>query len=211
MTFSDKNTIMNVILMICIFNIVLLTSTLFYADHITGDVILTGSINSGETFEGSSLFIENNDITFSFRTRVTGSDVRRELLNITIKTPEGIEFSWQKMFGCQIFSGRNGVPIYDQIFGTTCVDSAMIFTPNSTGIYHIKISDAKFSTNIRLISGMAQLNLVFKGALAISWIGIIFNLFVFKHEIRYSTKKQALIALMISLITTYVAVQYSSI
>lgn len=198
MAFSDKNTILNVIMMIGLFSSVFLIFSLFFVERFTGDLVLTGSINHGETLEGRPIFIKNNDVTFSFGTTVAGSG-RSELLNIKIITPEGSEYSWVKKFRCNPDSA--------------CTDNTMIFKPISTGQYYIKISDADFHTNIKIISGMVnplKKPLIFIGAIVFSIVGIIFTAKVFNHEVHNPSKKQTLIALIFSLITTYFVVLYAS-
>jgi len=182
MAFSDKNTILNVIMMICIFNFVLLLGIpMFLLEHFTGDVVSSGTINSGEVFQDSPMFIKNKDVTFIFGTRVNGMEVKRELLNITLTTPDDIELSWKKGFECK--NTDKDKPI----LGTDCSDPTMIFTPKSTGIYHIKISDAKFNTKIEIISGMVnplkKNPLVYIGAIAFSFIVVMFISIIFHHDL----------------------------
>lgn len=205
MAFVNKNTILNVIMMICMFNFVFLIGSLFIVQRFTGDTVLTGSIDRGETFTGSPNFIQNIDVTFSFGTRVSGGMSLSENLKITVRTPEGKEYSWIKSFSCN--------SDLDDSEGVSCGDYTMIFTPRSTGTYNIKISDAEFNTDIRLISGMVnptKKGLVFVVPPVFSFIIMICVVKVFNHQISDLTIKQAFIAIMISLIITYVVVLYTS-
>lgn len=64
-------------------------------------------------------------------------------MNITITGPQNTEYSWQKSFGGQKQSGEY-------------IDDFTVFTPKSSGIYQIKVSNADFSTDVKLVSGMTH-------------------------------------------------------
>jgi hypothetical protein len=194
-TFVNKNTILNVIMMICIFNFVFLGGSTVLVEQFTGDVVLSGNINHGKILEGNPMLTENKDVTFVFESRYDSD------LHITIVNPDGIEFSWIKKF-------RTSEP------SKPTVDYTFVFTPKSTGTYCIKISNAKSYTDIKVVSGMinpTKNGLILVGSSVFWIIGMLFIAIHYNHQIHHSSIKQAIIALMISLITTYIVVLYSSV
>lgn len=131
------NSIINIIFLIAIFNFTFLILSVIVAGSITGEEVLSASIGSSNDIDESVMFTENEPVTFIFSTEKT----RSELLDITIIDPQNAEYSWQKSFGKQ--SG-------------TYVDDLTVFTPRSSGIHQIKISNADFNTDVKLVSGMTH-------------------------------------------------------
>ena len=74
---------------------------------------------------------------------------RTELLNITIVDPQNTKYSWQKSFGIDHHSGDYQTGVYS--------DDFTVFTPKYSGIHQIKISNAEFNTDVKLVSGMTHL------------------------------------------------------
>jgi hypothetical protein len=77
------------------------------------------------------------------------SPANTEVLNISLIDPQNKEFFWEKSF-------------------TTATDGKIInsvskevgsfsFTPESSGMHHIKINNAGFETDVKLVSGMIML------------------------------------------------------
>jgi hypothetical protein len=126
--------------MVAMFNFAFLILSVLVAGSITGEEILSASIEPLRGIDESVMFTENEPVTFIFSTR---EQIRTELLNITIIDPQNIEYSWQKGFGGHDQSG---------VF----VDDFTVFTPKSSGIHQIKISNADFNTDIKLVSGMTH-------------------------------------------------------
>lgn len=181
-------------MMICIFNFVFLGGSLLLVEQFTGDVVLSGNVNEGKILEGNPVLTENKDVTFIFESRYDSS------LHITIVGPDGVESSWIK----KLRVSEESEPTTDYTF---------IFKPESTGPHYIKISDAKSYASVKVVSGMinpTKNGLVLVGMSVFSMIGMFFIAKYYNHQITHSSKKQAIIAIMISLITTYIVVLYSS-
>lgn len=64
-------------------------------------------------------------------------------MNITIVDPQNKEYFWKKGFG-----GFNDAGQHSQFF--------MVFAPKSSGMYQVRISNADFDTNVKLVSGMTR-------------------------------------------------------
>ncbi len=133
------NSIINIIFLIAIFNFAFLILSVMVAGSITGEEVLSASIGPSNDIDESVMFTENEPVTFIFSTEKT----RSELLDITIIDPQNAEYSWQKSFGKAHQSG-------------TYVDDFTVFTPRSSGIHQIKISNADFNTDVKLVSGMTH-------------------------------------------------------
>ncbi|WP_229391955.1 hypothetical protein [Methanosarcina sp. DH2] len=113
--------------MVAMFNFAFLILSVLVAGYITGEEVLSASIGPLRGIDESVMFTENEPVTFIFSTR---EQIRTELLNITIVDPQNIEYSWQKGFG-----GHNQSGIF--------VDDFTMFTPKSSGIHQIKISNTQ--------------------------------------------------------------------
>lgn len=134
------NSIINIVLMIAIFNFALLVLSVFVAGSITGEEVLSASIGRYNDIDESVMFTENEEVTFILSTTAIA---QTELLDITIVDPQNKEYFWQKGFGGYEKPGE-----HSQFF--------MVFTPKSSGMYQVKISNADFATKVRLVSGMTR-------------------------------------------------------
>lgn len=126
--------------MIAVFNFAFLILSVIVAGSITGEEVLSASIGPSRGIDESIILTENEPVTFIFS---TAKQIRIELLNITIVDPQNTEYSWQRSFGGQKQSG-----VY--------VDGSTLFIPKSSGIHRIKISNADFGTDVKLVSGMTH-------------------------------------------------------
>jgi hypothetical protein len=142
MTFIGKsmNSLINIILMVAIFNCILLGLSVMVAESITGEEVLSASIGKYNDIDESVMFKENEEVTFIFS---TSELVQTELLNITIVDPQNKEYFWQKGFGGYNSPGEH-------------VEFATVFTPKSSGMYQVRISNADFNTKVKLVSGMTR-------------------------------------------------------
>lgn len=134
------SSVINIVLMVVIFNFAFLILSVLVAGSITGEEVLSTPIGPSSDIDESVMLTENEPVTFIFS---TNEQVRTELLNITITDPQNTEYSWQKSFGGHNQSG-------------TFVDDFTVFTPKSSGIHQIKISNVDFSTDVKLVSGMTH-------------------------------------------------------
>jgi hypothetical protein len=119
----------------------------FVAEYISGDKILSGSIGPSEDLEASIMLTENEKVTIIFKTdeMFLNSDLlNSELLNISLVDPEKKGFSWRKSFAASDEPGTTKVDFFS-------------FTPEASGIHHIKINNADFQTEIKIVSGMISL------------------------------------------------------
>lgn len=132
------NSIINIVLMGSMFTFSFLILSVFVAGSITGEEILSASIGPSSDIDESVMFTENEKVTFIFSTT---EQARTELLNITIVDPQNTEYSWQKGFGGHNQSGE-------------FIDDFTVFSPKSSGIHQMKISNADFNTDVKLVSGM---------------------------------------------------------
>ncbi|MDD1744379.1 MAG: hypothetical protein LUQ20_01000 [Candidatus Methanoperedens sp.] len=95
-------------------------------------------------------------------------------------------------------------------------DSTFIIKPTIAGMYYLRITDAKFPTDLKIRSGMVNVlkEDLFFVVLILSCIVIAIFLFM-GDKIGYNlcdspSKKGFLIALLISLVITFTTVYYSS-
>ncbi len=109
----------------------------------------------------------------------------------------------------------------DKIYSS--YNSGSIFTPKTSGKYYINITGAEFSTDIEIKSGMINIakksnfyNFSFMFSMLIMgcWVivGILSNIGILpkKFASGKTSKKQDIIALLISLVTTYIVIYFSS-
>lgn len=134
------NSIINIVFLIVIFNFVFLILSVFVAGSITGEEVISASIGKYNDIDESVMFTENEEVTFILS---TSEIAQTELLNITIVDPQNKEYFWKKGFG-----GFNDPGEHSQFF--------MVFTPKSSGMYQVRISNADFDTKVKLVSGMTR-------------------------------------------------------
>jgi hypothetical protein len=90
------------------------------------------------------MLTENKEITILFKTY---EKFNSELLNISLVDPQNREFIWEKSF-----TPSDNTESREAIMHQS-VDS-FSFTPKASGMYHIKISNADFQTDVKIVSGM---------------------------------------------------------
>ena len=134
------NSVINIVLLIAIFNFAFLILSVFVAESITGEEVISASIGKYNDIDESVMFTENEEVTFILS---TSEIAQTELLNITIVDPQNKEYFWKKGFGGFDDSGE-----HSQFF--------MVFTPKSSGMYQVRISNADFDTKVKLVSGMTR-------------------------------------------------------
>jgi hypothetical protein len=114
--------------------------SVFVAGSVTGEEVLSASIGKYNDIDESVMFPENEEVTFILS---TSEIAQTELLNITIVDPQNKEYFWKKGFG-----GYDSTGEHSQFF--------MVFSPKSSGIYQVRISNADFDTKVKLVSGMTR-------------------------------------------------------
>ena len=131
--------IMKVIWVVAFFTFFFSVSLPFVAEYISGDEILSDTIGPSKDIEANIMLIENDKVTIVFKTNEVISNA--ELLNISLVDPQKKEFFWGKSFAPS-----------DEPSSTTI--DFFSFIPESSGMYRIKINNADFQTEIKIVSGM---------------------------------------------------------
>jgi uncharacterized YccA/Bax inhibitor family protein len=185
------------VVIVSFLNIFLLGISLVLAEY-TGVSVLEGKIIPEETFKGDFILNNTKDLTFIFEANYISK------LTITITDPNGNISTWKKEYSSHSSSRSSG---------GTVVDATMILTPQLTGKYHIEITGAKSPINLRIKSGMInpiKNGLIFVGV-GIFWFVVLFAISRMGVEVGKPSKEEVFIALLISLVTIYATIYYSSI
>lgn len=138
---------------ISLLNILFLVSLIFVAEYISGEVILHDSIEPSKDIEENIMFDKDETVTIIFKAKaVTGSErnpANNEVLNISLIDSQNKEFFWEKTFTAATDGKTSSL--------SKKVDS-FSFTPESSGIHRIRISNANFETDVKLVSGMIMVD-----------------------------------------------------
>jgi hypothetical protein len=121
-----------------------LLSLIFIAEYVSGDTVLSDSIGPSKDIQANIMLTENKEVTILFKTNVESSS---ELLNISLVDPQKREFFWEKSFTPSDDTGKREAIIHQSV-------DSFSFTPKASGIYHIKINNADFQTDVKIVSGM---------------------------------------------------------
>lgn len=124
---------------VAIFTFLLLGSLPFVAEYVSGDEILSDSIGPSRDIEADILLTENEKVTIVFKTDQTF--LKSEQINISLVDPQKKESFWRKSFAASDKPRKTSVDFFS-------------FTPEASGIHHIKINNADFQTEIKIVSGM---------------------------------------------------------
>lgn len=110
----------------------------------SGEEVLSNSIGPSKAIEENIMLNENEMVTLVLKAKaVTDNEMdpeNTEVLNISVIDPQNKESFWEKSFTATAKSGKT-IDFFS-------------FTPESSGIHHIKISNADFETDVKLVSGM---------------------------------------------------------
>lgn len=146
--------ILKVIWFVSVFNLLFLGYLPFYEENIKGEHILSdyvdvskdlnGNINSKD-INADIMLYENKVLTIVFKAGEPFTD--SELLKVNVIDPQKREYSLEKTVNVSAVRGRASP-------GPTT--EYISFTPVVSGMHHIKISNAKFRTNVELVSGMVN-------------------------------------------------------
>lgn len=132
----------------CLSKFFLLITLPFIAEYISGDNILNDSIGPSKDLEANILLTENEKVTVVLKTEEQA--LNSESLNISLVDPQKKELFWEKSF-TPIPSDETGTQNEAMVQQTIDFFS---FTPKESGIYHLKISNADFQTDVKIVSGM---------------------------------------------------------
>ena len=138
--------IFKIIWAVAILNFVFLVSLPFVAEYISGDEILSDSIGPSKNIEANIMLTENEKVTIVFKTEERS--MNPELLKISLIDPQNREFFWEKSFVASNKPETQNEP------GTQQTIDFFSFTPEASGIHHIKINNADFQTEVKIVSGM---------------------------------------------------------
>ncbi len=196
--------IIRIIWLVAFINFFLLIPLPFIAEYISGDNILNESIGPSKDLEANILLTEYEKVTVVFKTEEQA--LNSESLNISLVDPQKKELLWKKSFA-PISSDETGTQKEAMVQQTVDFFS---FTPKESGIYHIKISNADFQTDVKIVSGMITPSEQpsYLPLLLISLI-VMFAGFLFKsirmgfRRFSFSGAINFIIALSLSLITIY--------
>ncbi len=196
--------IIRIIWLVAFINFFLLITLPFIAEYISGDNILNDSIGPSKDLEANILLTENEKVTVVLKTEEQA--LNSESLNISLVDPQKKEFFWEKSF-TPIPSDETGTQ--KEAMTQQTIDF-FSFTPKASGIYHIKISNADFQTDVKIVSGMITPSEQpsYLPLLLISLI-VMFAGFLFKsirmgfRRFSFSGAINFIIALSLSLITIY--------
>lgn len=148
------SSILKVIWFVSVFNSLFLGFLPFYEENIKGEHILSdyvdvskdlnGNINSKD-IDTDVMLYQNKVLTIVFQAEEPYTD--SELLKVNVVDPQNREYSLEKALSVSAVRGR----------GSSRETTEYIsFTPKVSGMHHIKISNAKFQTDVDLISGMVN-------------------------------------------------------
>jgi hypothetical protein len=140
--------IIRIIWLVAFINFILLLALPFIAEYISGDNILNDSVGPSKDLEANILLTKNEKVTVVFKTYER--TLNSELLNISLVDPQKKEFFWEKSF-TPTPSDESGTQKKSVAQQTIDFFS---FTPKVSGIHHIKISNANFQTDVKIVSGM---------------------------------------------------------
>lgn len=140
--------IIRIIWLVAVINFALLIALPFTAEYISGDNVLNDFMGPSRDLEANILLTENEKVTVVFKTYER--TLNSELLNISLVDPQKKEFFWEKSF-TPTPSDETGTQKEAMVHQTIDFFS---FTPKVSGIYHIKISNADFQTDVKIVSGM---------------------------------------------------------
>jgi hypothetical protein len=140
------NSVFKIIWMVSVFNLLLSGLFLYMGEYISGKEMLSDSIGPSKDIDNEVILTENEVMTFVFKTEEPYSS--SELLRIIIVDPGNIEHSWEKDFYGSTIGGSRGTERGAKDYFS--------FTPEVSGMHHIKISNADFRTDVKLVSGMVN-------------------------------------------------------
>jgi len=140
--------IIRIIWLVAVIIFFLLITLPFIAEYISGDNILNESIGPSKDLEANILLTENEKVTVVFKTEERA--LNSESLNISLVDPQKKEFFWEKSF-TPTPSDETGTQ--KEAMEQQTIDF-FSFIPKASGIYHIKISNADFQTDVKIVSGM---------------------------------------------------------
>jgi hypothetical protein len=141
---SGLTSILKIIWFVSLFNSLFLVYLPYYEGN-KGEQILSDSIGPSKDINADVLLIENKDVTIFLEEDERSLDT--ESLKIDIVDPQKKEYSFEKKFSPGL--GTNGK--WD------ATRDSFSFIPKASGVHHLKISNATFDTDVRIVSGMANL------------------------------------------------------
>ena len=198
MAHNFKDFLFNIIFLISILNFVLLIISPFALEHFTGNTVLKGKINPGETFEGEFNLADTKEISIFLRAVTSSTIPKNENLEINISDSNGLIFTKMKKFS--IRSSESGT--------TTSISDHLTFIPRTIGTHYIIVTNAEFPTDIEIKSGAynIQIDKSFLTVLGLSTFIWVFLAFILKRTLYSVSVLEVLISFIISLAIIYFAI-----
>lgn len=138
---------------IALLNLFFLGSLFFVMEYISGEVVLQDSIGPSKDIEENIMLNKDETVNIIFKTQALKGSERNpaltEELKIYLIDPQGKELFWEKSFTAATDGETNSLSKKAGSFS---------FTPESSGMHHIKISNASFETDVKLVSGMIMVD-----------------------------------------------------
>ncbi|RPJ79647.1 MAG: hypothetical protein EHM20_00790 [Alphaproteobacteria bacterium] len=108
-------------------------------EYITGEEVLSDSIGPSKDIEANIMLTESEMVTIVFKTTVQFPS--SESLNVAVADPQNREYSWVKKLDASDKPNVQKIDFFS-------------FTPEASGMHHVKISNADFQTEVKIVSGM---------------------------------------------------------
>lgn len=207
-----KKSIFNILTTVAFFNLVFLMIFFMFSGHITGNLVQESKIIPGKTFESEFNIDHLKEVTLIFETSNAIWDVYPlyEKLNITVLDPKGDVIFYQLKEISLLDTDperRNDQGALIESF----TDTSSSFVPETTGKYHIKISNVDFPSSLSINSGMINPTRrpFFYIVSFLIWFTVLLVLSINyqrNHESCSPSIKELIIALPLSFIITAISI-----
>lgn len=212
-----KKIIVNILTSVAFFNLVFLMLFFMFSGNITGNLLLQSKIIPGETFESEFTIDDLKEVTLIFETSkaIWDNYPLYEVVNITVLDPKGdVVFYQLKAISLSKTDQERRDGQVSLIKSST--DTSSSFVPETTGKYHIEMSNVDFPSSLSINSGMinpTKKPFFFIGSFLI-WFAVLLVIsinFQRNNEICSPSMRELIIALPISLIITALSIYVSSL
>jgi hypothetical protein len=142
---SGLTLILKIIWFVSLFNSLFLAYLPSYEGN-KGEQILSDYIGPSNDINADIMLTENKDVTI-FLEEEEERSLDTESLKIDVVDPQKKEYTFEMKFSPAL--GTNGK--WD------ATRDSFSFIPKASGVHHLKISNATFDTDVRIVSGMANI------------------------------------------------------
>ncbi len=211
-----KKSIFNILTSVAFFNLAFLMLFFMFSGTITGNLVLESKIIPGNTFESEFTIDNLKEVTLIFDTSkaIWDNYPLYEELNITVQDPKG-DLVFYQLKDITLFKTDQERQDDQAALIKSSTDTSSSFVPETTGKYHIKISNVKFPSSLSVNSGMinpTKRPFFYIGSFLI-WFAILLVLSINyqrNHEYGSPSIKHLIIGLPISFIITAISIYISS-